>query len=77
MSATFNISNLPPFDVGDEDWRTNPFEERGNDGNQVTTKEVKDENQVKVMERKEHLILKLVDGPLCTDGGIIVIDLKR
>ena len=31
--ATFNISNLFPFDVS-EDSRSNPFEERGNDGNQ-------------------------------------------
>ncbi|GKV13414.1 hypothetical protein SLEP1_g24421 [Rubroshorea leprosula] len=33
VSATFNVSNLSPFDVGD-DLRTNPFEEKGNDGNQ-------------------------------------------
>jgi hypothetical protein len=33
VSATFNVSNLSPFDVG-EDLRSNPFEERGNDGNQ-------------------------------------------
>ncbi|KAH9686181.1 Endonuclease [Citrus sinensis] len=32
VSATFNVSDLSPFDVGD-DWRTNPFEERGNDEN--------------------------------------------
>ena len=32
ISATFNISDLSPFDVGD-DLRTNPFEERGNDEN--------------------------------------------
>jgi hypothetical protein len=32
VSATFNISDLSPFDVG-EDLRSNPFE-RGNDGNQ-------------------------------------------
>ena len=30
ISATFNVSDLSPFDVGD-DLRTNPFEERGND----------------------------------------------
>ena len=30
ISATFNISDLSPFDVGD-DSRTNPFEERVND----------------------------------------------
>ena len=33
ISATFNVSDLSPFDVG-EDSRSNPFEERGNDGNQ-------------------------------------------
>ncbi|GKV46462.1 hypothetical protein SLEP1_g53443 [Rubroshorea leprosula] len=33
VRATFNVSDLSPFDVGD-DLRTNPFEERGNDGNQ-------------------------------------------
>jgi hypothetical protein len=32
ISATFNVCDLSPFDVGD-DSRTNPFEERGNDGN--------------------------------------------
>jgi hypothetical protein len=33
ISATFNVYDLSPFDVGD-DSRTNPFEEKGNDGNQ-------------------------------------------
>ncbi|GKU99823.1 hypothetical protein SLEP1_g12610 [Rubroshorea leprosula] len=33
VSVTFNVSDLSLFDVGD-DLRTNPFEERGNDGNQ-------------------------------------------
>ena len=32
VSATFNISDLSPFDVGD-DSGMNPFEERGNDEN--------------------------------------------
>ena len=32
VSITFNVSDLSPFDVG-EDLRTNPFEERGNDKN--------------------------------------------
>ncbi|KAH9781057.1 Endonuclease [Citrus sinensis] len=32
VSATFNVSNLSPSDVG-EDSRMNPFEERGNDKN--------------------------------------------
>ena len=33
VSATFNISDLSSFDVGEDSW-SNPFEERGNDGNQ-------------------------------------------
>jgi hypothetical protein len=33
VSATFTVFDLSPFDVG-EDSRSNPFEERGNDGNQ-------------------------------------------
>ena len=33
VSATFNISDLSPFDVG-EDSRSNPFKERRNDENQ-------------------------------------------
>ena len=32
ISATFNVSDLSPFDVSD-DLRTNHFEERGNDEN--------------------------------------------
>ena len=33
ISATFNVYDLSPFNVGDNS-RTNPFEERGNDENQ-------------------------------------------
>jgi hypothetical protein len=33
ISATFNVSDLSLFDIGD-DSRLNPFEERGNDENQ-------------------------------------------
>ena len=33
ISATFNVYDLSPFDVGN-DSRTNPFEEKGNDENQ-------------------------------------------
>ena len=34
ISATFNVFDLSPFDVGD-DSRMNPFEERGNDENLI------------------------------------------
>ena len=30
VSATFNVTDLSPFDIGD-DLRTNPFQEEGND----------------------------------------------
>jgi translation initiation factor IF-1 len=43
-SATFNVFDLSPFDVG-EDSRSNPFEERGNDGNQGGPS-LKDRSQV-------------------------------
>ena len=38
ISATFNVSDFSPFDVGD-DSRTNSFEERGNDENQQAFKD--------------------------------------
>ena len=38
ISATFNVSNLSPFDVGDNS-RMNPFEESGNDENQLAFKD--------------------------------------
>ena len=38
ISATFNVSDLSHFDVGD-DSRTNPFEESGNDENQQAFKD--------------------------------------
>ena len=38
ISATFNVSDLSPFDVGDN-LRMNPFEERGNDENQQALKD--------------------------------------
>ena len=38
ISAAFNVSDLSPFDVGD-DSRANPFEERGNDENQRAFKD--------------------------------------
>jgi hypothetical protein len=36
VSATFNVTDLSTFDVGD-DLRANPFQEEGNDGDQGTT----------------------------------------
>ena len=35
VKASSNVVDLSPFDVG-EDLQTNPFQERGNDKNQVT-----------------------------------------
>ena len=39
VSATFNVSDIYLFDVGD-DSRTNPFEERGNDTIQATPRDL-------------------------------------
>ena len=36
VSATFNVTDLSPFDAGG-DLRANPFQEAGNDGDQGTT----------------------------------------
>ena len=41
VSATFNVYDLSPFDIGD-DLRTNPFEKKGNDGVQVNKHASKD-----------------------------------
>ena len=39
VSATFNVSDLSPFVVGDElDLRTNPFQEEGNDEDVASTR---------------------------------------
>ena len=39
VNATFNVSDLSPFGVGDEvDLRTNPFQEEGNDEDMASTR---------------------------------------
>jgi hypothetical protein len=39
VSATFNVSDLNPFGVGDElDLRTNPFQKEGNDEDMASTR---------------------------------------
>ena len=40
VSASFNVSDLSPFDAGD-DLRANPSQEEGNDGNSI--KEIKED----------------------------------
>ena len=42
VSASFNVTDLSPFDAGD-DLRTNPSQEEGNDENVVTRKATWDE----------------------------------
>jgi hypothetical protein len=37
VHTTLNVSDISPFDVGQEDLRTNPFEERVNDGDREGT----------------------------------------
>ena len=60
MSATFNVSDLSPFDVGDPfDSRTNPFEERENVRN-IDAPSMEDEQDGKpTME----------EGAVCTKEG--------
>jgi len=60
VSATFNVSDLSPFNVDGEDSRTNPFQERGNDG-----------IQVKDMQRMEQSGSTQHDDPLFIGGGPI------
>ena len=62
VSATFNVADLSPFDVGDAfDSRTNPFEERGN---------VMEEPPVQVQGPTQHEVqgdsgsLSLPQGPI-------------
>ena len=89
ISATFNVSNLSPFDVGDNS-RTNPFEEKGNDENQrplkdplhVPAKPITRARSKKIKEALNGLIQKIwVDsntghsklGPKEDDGLINLI----
>ena len=52
VSATFNVADLSPFDVGD-DSRSNPFEERGND-----------EYQGGLVDKNKKDPLHIPDGPI-------------
>jgi hypothetical protein len=70
--ATFNISDLSPFDVG-EDLRSNPFEERGNDGNQGGPN-LKDPSQVPDGPITRSDILQVPDGPITRSDILQVPD---
>jgi len=48
VSATFNVSDLTLFDVGD-DSRSNPFEKRGDDDDQPNTKRNHANNPLEVL----------------------------
>ena len=63
VSATFNVTDLSPFDIGDEDSRTNPFEERENDGNPAMHQAMED------APRKEHSDPGQARDPLHIGGG--------
>lgn len=48
----------------------NSFVKRMNDGDQVVSKQTKDENQAKTIKMKKHLILEFLDL-LCTNNDPI------
>ena len=54
VSATFNVTDLSPFDAGD-DLRTNPFQKEGNDGSQVLEAPIGPMTRAKARRLKEAL----------------------
>ncbi|XP_038979001.1 LOW QUALITY PROTEIN: uncharacterized protein LOC120109324 [Phoenix dactylifera] len=75
VSTTFNVSDLSLFDAGDEDSRMNPFQERGNDGNQDAATKQPKEGLSKAVGSKEQCMEHSgpihLDDPLQTGGGPI------
>ena len=63
ISATFNVSNLSPFDVGDNS-RTNPFEEKGNDENQQPLKDPLHVPVRPITRAKSKKIKEALNGPI-------------
>ncbi|KAH9769333.1 Endonuclease [Citrus sinensis] len=56
VSATFNVSDLSPFDV-DDDLRTNPFQEEGND-------EIKDKTITSAWDEAYSYLIQVPVGPV-------------
>ncbi|KAI3453490.1 hypothetical protein Pfo_010153 [Paulownia fortunei] len=68
VSASFNVSDLSPFDVGDEDLRTNPFQEGENDENKATHSRIQEGKLTRGLGRTQgqqlHDPLSLPSGPI-------------
>ena len=65
VSASFNVADLSPFDVGDAfDSRTNPFEERGNVMDQLTYHEDKHDEDGKDRFHEESNPISMPQGPI-------------
>ncbi|KAI3443970.1 hypothetical protein Pfo_000635 [Paulownia fortunei] len=68
VSASFNVSDLSPFDVDDEDLRTNPFQEGENDKNKATHSHIQEGELTRgigrTQDRQLHDPLSLPSGPI-------------
>ncbi|KAI3448669.1 hypothetical protein Pfo_005334 [Paulownia fortunei] len=68
VSASFNVSDLSPFDVGYQDLRTNPFQEGENDENKATHLRIQDGELTHGLKRLKveqlHDPLSLPSGPI-------------
>jgi hypothetical protein len=67
IGATFNVSDLSLFDVGD-DSRSNPFEDQGNDENQQAP--LKDPLHVSVGPLLEQDLLRVLVGHNFLSNGV-------
>ena len=74
ICATFNVSDLSPFDVGD-DSRTNPFEERGNDENQQAFKDPLHVPVGPITKARSKKIKKALNGLIQEIGLILTQDI--
>ncbi|KAI3469143.1 hypothetical protein Pfo_025806 [Paulownia fortunei] len=68
VGASFNVSDLSPFDVDDEDLRTNPFQDGKNDKNKATHSRIQEGELTRgigrTQDRQLHDPLSLPSGPI-------------
>ncbi|KAI3453583.1 hypothetical protein Pfo_010246 [Paulownia fortunei] len=69
VSASFNVSDLSPFDVGDEDLRTNPFQEGENDKNKITHSCIQEGELTRGLGRTQD---RQLHDPLSLPSGLII-----
>lgn len=88
VSDTFNVADLSPFDVGDDDInsRSNSFQERGND--EDTIQDISDAIQSlggpmtrararRVNDALVHFIIKSIEGPAQIEEGLAQVEEKE